>query len=288
MTKGTSGAITQILDASNTLVDVSGFTVTIGGRSITSYTIANSVGSVRLAEDNVQVTIPASALSGLTGSQTVGIQGTTSTGVTLSSTLGSVTFYDGLIPAEILPLDYLSDDVREALAERFEIASNDIRLLTSAHLSAPQEPTQKMRDIVKNDGFEMTHKYNTVSVDQDGYYAFIVVVSDDLVGKNVNDYKLYLMGRDTYAEASAVKLAFAGLMNGLGTVIDFNVFGLKVDTLKKQMLVVGLFQASQPFSVYLAKILLMLATGCDAGVGLGVLGFAVVGGVLLMRRWRRR
>ena len=35
-------------------------------------------------------------------------------------------------------------------------------------------------------------------------------------------------------------------------------------------------------------ILTLLLGGCDAGVGLGVLGFAVVGGALLTRRWRRR
>jgi len=62
-----------------------------------------------------------------------------------------------------------------------------------------------------------------------------------------------------------------------------NLPGLKIDTLEGQVLVAAVLQAGTPFSVYLTKILLMLlAGGCDAG--LGIAGLCVFGLIVLKLR----
>ena len=77
-------------------------------------------------------------------------------------------------------------------------------------------------------------------------------------------------------EVRAAIPVLSGLIN-YGEVT--NIFGVSIDRLEQKVLVIGLLQAGESFSVYLGKILLMiLAGGCESGIGM----FAFAGAVILI------
>ena len=203
-----------------------------------------------------------------------------------------------------------ADDVLSNIVEAIDglESSLDIHFLTYKDLSSALEPTAAMKQAVKDQGYELVYKLDTIEVSWDitadaavrrdivsedkhyRYYLFKVIYPDALLHLNSDDVRAFEVKRSEFEENTngSVRLAVLPIVNGIGTLFDFNMMGIDIDTMEKQMLVVGLFEAAEPFSVYLGKILLMLLTGCNAGVGFGVLGFAVVAGVLLARHWRKK
>ena len=178
--------------------------------------------------------------------------------------------------------DYKTDDLLQKLANNASIDRSEIQWLSAdvINTAEPPEPTDKMRDTVKSDGYQFAAKLNTIKVSEDGYYAFMVTVSDDLVGTKVSDLKLY------YAEPSdflssvngSVETAFGlmPLINGVtGGLEVSNFLGVKLDTLPKQFLATMFLSASKSMTVYIVKILLVLLGGCN--VGFGIAGTFVVG-----------
>ena len=73
-------------------------------------------------------------------------------------------------------------------------------------------------------------------------------------------------------------------MNGFINSLEFTeITGIKIDTLPKKILAIGLLQAGQSFSVYLGKILLMLlAGGCASGASHTGMGMIALAGVLIV------
>ena len=172
------------------------------------------------------------------------------------------------LPSGIIePPVITSRDVLERLAELVSIDASRIQLITQDNISSPTEPTQSMKDYIKNDGYEAAYKFNTLNVSADGYYVFLVNVPDELVGTKVSDVKLYALRNADFASS------FFSLINGVLNYGELtNLLGVKIDTLEKQVLAVGFLQAGTPFSVYLAKIILaLLAGGCDSGLGFAAL-----------------
>ena len=183
---------------------------------------------------------------------------------------------------EPIPEEYKTDDLLQKLADNASISRSEIQWLSAdvINTAEPPEPTTKMREQVKSDGYEFVAKLNTIKVSEDGYYAFMVTVSDDLVGTKVSDLKLY------YAEPSdflssvngSVETAFGlmPLINGVtGGLEVSNFLGVKLDTLPKQFLATMFLSASKSMTVYIVKILLVLLGGCN--VGFGIAGTFVVG-----------
>ncbi|MBR0079100.1 MAG: hypothetical protein IJP69_01865 [Synergistaceae bacterium] len=188
--------------------------------------------------------------------------------------------------AIIAPVE-LSDDIIQKLADNISVDRSEIKLLTSRDFTTanPPEPTQAMREQVKNDNYEFMAKLNTITVSEDGYYVFAVTVSDDLVGTKVSDLRLFYAESSDFT-GSSLKASFGlmGVLNGVtGGFEVSNFLGVKLDTVPKQFLATMFLSASKSITVYILKILLFLA-GCNAGFG--ILGLSV-GGFLIWKFFRR-
>ena len=191
------------------------------------------------------------------------------------------------LPVSIIePVPYLSHDVLRNIANELSIDVGELKLLTADNLSDPQEATKAMRDEAAKDNYEFAYKLDTVTVSEDGYYVFAVNLPDEFLSQDVNSFRFYTFDRNNFTGSSFMSSigGLIGLVNGVGTAADFNMMGLKLDTPLKKILVVCLFQAGTPFSVYLAKLILaLLLGGCSSFAGAGVISLATAGVFILMR-----
>ena len=173
----------------------------------------------------------------------------------------------------------VSDEVLSNLATLLSVDVSEIKMLTSDDIdsSTPPEPTAEMRRIVGRDNGIFLAKFNTLTVKEDGYYVFMVTVSDDLVGTSVGSLRAYAAEVSDFSAGSfSASFSFLPLINGVaGNLEVTNLLGLELDTLPKQFLMTMFLSASKSITVYLVKILLMLLAGCDAGLG-------VAGGWLML------
>ena len=186
----------------------------------------------------------------------------------------------------ISPVPDLSPDVITRLAQNISIDPSELILLTSADFdpSDPPEPTQAMRQEVSSQNGQFLAKLNTIKVNKDGWYVFKVTVSDDIKGMSVNDLKLFEAEGSDFTSSFGMMSIFNGV-TGMYEVT--NLFGLKVDTVEKQILVTMLLSAGKSITTYFVKILLMLlAGGCSAGIGIGAV--FVVAGIIATKIFKRR
>lgn len=124
---------------------------------------------------------------------------------------------------------------------------------------------------------------NTIEVNKTGYYIVKVTLSDDLYEqlKNVKIKDLRIRAlyeKDDGTEGASVRASIPIAYGFLSTWELFSLTGNSLtDNLTQTFLMVGLLQASQPLTVYILKILIMLLLGgCDAG--LGIAGLVVLAG----------
>ena len=208
--------------------------------------------------------------------------GRTSGGVITTQSQGTEIEFARITPVE------LSEDIIQRLANNISVDRSAIKLLTSRDFSSaePPEPTQAMKDQVQKDNYEFMAKLNTITVSEDGYYVFAITVPDNLVGTKVSDLRL-LYAESSDFTGSSLKSSFVimeGIMNGITGGFEFsNLFGVKIDTLTKQVLATVFLSAGKSLTMYILKILLFLA-GCNAGFGM--LGLSV-GGFLIWKFFRR-
>jgi len=187
------------------------------------------------------------------------------------------------LPVGVIEPARPSEDVLQNIADLVSadiesIDKSQINYITWENISSPQEPTPAMRQQITDDGYEPAYKLNTLTVSDDGYYVFLVNIPEEFVGKSISDIRIYAL-KNTDITAS-----IPGVVTGLLNFTEItNLAGIKIDTLEGQVLAVAVLQAGTPFSVYLTKILLMLlAGGCDAG--LGIAGLCVFGLIVLKLR----
>ena len=114
---------------------------------------------------------------------------------------------------------------------------------------------------------------------------FKVTLSDDLYEQvrdvSISDIKVFAL-YDNGGTGQVNTSAIIGLIN---TWELLTLTGEKLEFGAREFLMVGFLNAGTPFSVYLTKILLMLlAGGCD--VGLGLAGIAVIFTAFFMLRRR--
>ena len=158
-----------------------------------------------------------------------------------------------------------------------------------------------MREYVSNDGHEIIGNLPTVSVDQEGWYAFPVTLPDDVWNevrsKDVSSFKFYALNDDGIKveemnlkplSGDAVSPAF--IMGLVNTWEIFSLTGEKLDNFGvKTFLMVGLLSAGKPFSFYLAKMILMLLMGgCSTGVNTAVISGVVIALIVLKLKIRKR
>ena len=164
-----------------------------------------------------------------------------------------------IIANNVLPPDILSRDITSA----------DIRTFSDMDIVAdPEEPTQAMMDAVRQDGYKIAAKLNTIQVHESGFYVFKVTLSEqsfaELEGVSVKDTRVYALND------SEVEIMPSFIMGLLNTFELLTMSGEKMDKIGvREFLLIGLLDSSQPLSLYLAKILLMLLLGgCGFGWGL--------------------
>ena len=174
-----------------------------------------------------------------------------------------------ILTNEIIPPDILSRDV----------VSTDIKTFTSRDIIAdPEEPTPAMQEAVQQEGYEIAAKLNTIQVMQSGFYIFKVTLSEqsfnDLRGTTVENLKVYALSD------SEIEILPSFIMGMISTFELLTMSGEKITSIgMREFLLVGLLQSGQPFSVYLAKLLLaLLLGGCNSGAG--VYAVLVVSGII--------
>lgn len=274
---------------------VSGYPGDIGG--IDAAAIGNDVEYIFLDQNyNVVNTVP----SNKTVYLAMRLKANTPTRSVITRGGGSPVRDDDRLPTrEIGIIEELDEDIIRNIAATlteqtsFDVEVDQIRLLRSVDLQAPEEPTEAMKQEAKDDGYEFAYKLNTiyissdVELNDDIYYVFSLDVPPELVGKSVNDLRLYILpfsDVDT-SSVNASLFSFGGI---LGTLLDEQGFGLDIP-LPAQILIAVMLPIKTSFFVGLAKILLALALGGCNAVLMPVGGTVIlVGGIVIFAFFRKR
>ena len=175
----------------------------------------------------------------------------------------------------------------EKIAEAVNVSADQIKFITDENISEPQEPTQDMRTELESRQNQIIGKFNTITVDESGYYVFKVTLSDDLYeqikGVSINELNVYALFDDGHTESADLR---ASIFNGIVSTWELlTLNGEKLEFGVKEFLMVGLLEAGKPFSVYLAKLIIMLLMGgCDAGLGISGLAVMALGAIFFIRR----
>ena len=184
---------------------------------------------------------------------------------------------DQIITNNIIPQDILSRDV----------VSTDIKLFTSADTVAdPEEPTPAMQEAVKDEGYEIAAKLNTVQVTESGFYLFKVTLSEEsfrnLQGLTAQEVRVYALSD---SEIEIMPSFITGILN---TFELLTMSGEKMDTIGvREFLLIGLLNAGKPLSLYLAKLIVMLLLGgCCSGWSVAAL--SAVPAVITLTKFCRR
>ncbi|MBQ7220147.1 MAG: hypothetical protein IJS28_04120 [Synergistaceae bacterium] len=184
----------------------------------------------------------------------------------------------------ILKNDVISQDILSR-----DVVSTDIKTFTSADTVAePEEPTEAMQETVKDDGYEIAAKLNTVQVAESGFYIFKVTLSEEsfqkLKGLSAEEVRVYALS-DTDLDIEIAPAFITGILN---TFELLTMTGEKMDTIGlREFLLIGLLDAGKPLSLYLAKLLIMLLLGgCSYGWGMSAL-LAVPAVMIFTKLYRR-
>ena len=195
---------------------------------------------------------------------------------------------DAPLPEGIVQPVQLSDDVLEKIADILSVDTSEIHYISYDNIAPAEDPSQAMKDYVQSDGHQIIGKLGVISVDTQGVYVVKVILTDELFerlkGQNVADFKLYALS--DAADAAGIDSSF--LLGFINTWEILTLGGEKMETFGvREFLMTGVLNAGTPFSVYIAKILLMLlAGGCTSGIGFipGILTIAFIPLLFLRKR----
>ncbi len=144
-------------------------------------------------------------------------------------------------------------------------AVNEINYISSVNIGQTSDPTDEMTQAVQSDSHEIIGALNALSVDKTGWYVMKISLSDELFaevqGMKTSDLKMYAIpAANSQVNASVIN----GIMN---TWELLSLTGEKIDTIGvRELLMVGVLEAGQSFSMFLAKLLIaILAGGCTTG-----------------------
>ena len=210
--------------------------------------------------------------------------------VSIHTNTGVVSVARGEYVEETDPLLRLDAEVVQHIADELGIDSGDLKYITRSNMSPPREATEDMKAYIKSDDHEIVANFPTLSVDVEGIYIIPITLSGDvwemLKSHDIADYKFYALN-DSEAGSEEASPAF---INGLISTWElFTLNGEKMTSFGvKEFLMVGFLNAGKPFSVYLARMIIMLLLGgCNSGLVPGVLS-AVILGVVIIKFCRRR
>ena len=213
------------------------------------------------------------------------------------SSAGLIAVVRGKYIEEKDPLSRLNDESAKKIADFYGIPVENLKYLSRGSLYEPFEPTEAMKEYVSNDGHEIIGNLPTVSVDQDGWYAFPVTLPDsvwnEVRSKDVSNFKFYALNDDGVRVEDMKLKPLSGDVTSpafiMGLMNTWEIFSLTGEKLKnfgvKEFLLVGFLNAGKPFSFYLAKMILMLLMGgCNIGVNTAVI--SGVGLAVIVLKWK--
>ena len=158
----------------------------------------------------------------------------------------------------------LAPDTLQNIVNNVEGISSvsEINYLADDNISSPADPTDEMTQTVQEDQHEIIGALSSVKVDTSGWYVTKLTLSDELFetvkGMSVNNLKVYSLA-DSESQPQAALIS--GILN---TWELLSLSGEKIDTIgTRELLMVGLLEAGQSFSMFLAKLIIaLLAGGC--------------------------
>ena len=164
----------------------------------------------------------------------------------------------------------ISPNVLKQIAKTIspDLEANDLKFITSEQIGTAVNPTKSIYEAIKKDSHEAVYKMNQLEVQEDGWYIFMVNVPKEYQGQSADNFKIYLADKNVFPTAAAQT---ASLVFGLLNAVEIDSLGLSLKTMPAKFLAVAFLQASTPFSVFLGKLLLALLTGCEVGLGAGVI-----------------
>ena len=200
-------------------------------------------------------------------------------------------------PIPVEDQETLRDVIAKTLNDTWstDISPEEILFITEENiLGEAVEPTQTLKDEAKSDNNELVGKLSTLSVDESGYYAFKVILSDDLYESvkdtRVENLNIYYIQYDEgeyvpiamAASDGKIKVSFiTGLLN---TFELLTMSGEKMQFGMKKFLMVGFLNAGKPMSLYIAKLILaLLLGGCNTGI-VPAISLALLGVIVLKHR----
>ena len=174
------------------------------------------------------------------------------------------------------------DNLREVIAEEISVEPEQVKFITDNNLSTAQEPSQEIEDIAGNDSYKIIGNMTTVkNLDEAAYYVFKVELSNSLFreieGLNVDDVRIY--GFTENAADAEARSSMIFMLNGIMNTVELlTLSGKRFDKFSsREFLMVGFLDSSQPFTMYMAKVVKAVVSaltgggsggGCSAGTGI--------------------
>ncbi|MBQ6738963.1 MAG: hypothetical protein IJP41_11005 [Synergistaceae bacterium] len=186
----------------------------------------------------------------------------------------------------IEPLDSTKIDKKtvENIANDFGVTSNAILYVESENLSSPTAPTNEIKELISNDGYEITNTPQTVSVDKTGTYISLFDIPSSMIGTKTDEAKIYFVDQNN---------------KKLDTAKIYDLNGVKAETLASKDYAVIELEKNTSYSTHIAKkvssqngtngtngtngILSGSGGGCETGIGIFGLAFAL-GSLLIFKR----
>lgn len=196
---------------------------------------------------------------------------------------GIITVVRGQVVPEEDPAGRVDPEIAQLIADDLGIPVEKLRYISRTHIGNPEDPTEDMKDYVKNDGYEIMTGLYTVSMDEEGGYYTRYTLPDDIweqvKDKEVSSFRFYELNDDGASEDT---LKSSSIIFGLINAYEVSGGRLEIfDT--KTIILAGLLQASTPFSVFIGKLLLaLLAGGCSTGINPAFSSLAI--GITILTR----
>ena len=197
---------------------------------------------------------------------------------------GILTVIRGEYITENNPLERLDDDIAKRIAADLGISPDKLQYISRAYIGDPREPTQAMQTYMKSSDMEIILNMPTVSIDEgyEGMYFSYELPNDiweQVKGKSLSEYPIFALNDSENSGAGRVKSS--SIATGVISVFDLN--GWKMDNFgAKEILIAGLLSAGKPFSLYLAKMLIMLLLGgCSSGINPSIIPVIILSLIVL-------
>ena len=208
------------------------------------------------------------------------------------------------IPIEELSQRFTNDDgttetLLERIARQAHITSREINVITEENkhlygITPAPEPSAEARQAAGNN--EFIAKLNSLTLYSSfqrpgatGYFLGKITVPDEIVRLDLTTENLELLSVSPEGtSASSAMSVRASSTDPLSYWLFKKAFGVETNLLEDAGYALFMGPVADKVILYVLRILLMLAGGCEALAGIGSFGLLAAGGVILLRKTFRR